>query len=196
MELIIAGILAFIISGLDDFTILVMLFMVASNNITKNLYVILGTLLMLILVIIISYYIGDIIKNYMWLLAILLIVYSIKNIVENLNPSIENLNKIDNDSNLFKLSMSIFLINAGDDFSIYSTSFANLSESIDYFDFSTGILIGGIIIIIIAYKAAHIISNIENLEKKFKSKLLLNIPYIIMFLIGVIIIYNYIITKS
>ncbi|MEA3386986.1 MAG: hypothetical protein U9Q66_00930 [Patescibacteria group bacterium] len=190
MELVIAGFFAFIISGIDDFTVLVMLFIIADNNIKKNFKIMLGTLLMMFIVIIISYYIGDMIKNYIWFLAILLIIYAIKNIYNNYKYSHDPNSKINKNSNLFYQSMWIFLINAGDDFAIYSMTFANIDNNLSSILFISGIIIGGITVIFIAYKTANIISNIEKIERKFESATLLNIPYFIMLIIGLLILFN------
>lgn len=186
MELVITGFIAFILSGIDDFSVLVMLFMIANKNKTKIFSIISGTIFMLLLVILISYLLGDLLKNYIWLLSIYLIIYSVYKIYSNRNnDSNSNDNTIKYSQNFFTLSASIYFLNASDDFSLYSTTFANLNTNINVIYFISGIIIASIVTIITAYKLSKLINSTEIIKSKLENSKIHNIPYYIMLIVGI-----------
>jgi len=180
------GIMSFIISGIDDFIILFLLFYTA-KNIKNNLEIILGTTVALLLVILFSIISADFISNvigYFSFFIILISSYKIFGIIKDRNE--EEKNEELNEINFLRSSFVIYLLNAMDDIIIYSSFITQKVFLLNTNYYFIGIFIGLFITFVIAFILIQKLKEIEAINKLDFNLFIKIIPYIVVIIIGIL----------
>jgi cadmium resistance protein CadD (predicted permease) len=182
------GIGAFILSGIDDFVVLIFLFLTTRGKAKAYLSITSGTIVALSIVVLFSYYIGNLVADYIWIMGFLLISWSIYNVLKN--DSSEGKGQMHSTS-LFITSAIVYLVNATDDFTFYSSYFASSSNK--EVSFVLGIYFSAVITIAIAIILSAKLKKITDLNqiKTFvENKVVNKLPYVVMLIIGISLIFK------